>query len=249
MIFHLRSFAIISALTVPISAQAQIPVTITSDIPATLNQVQTMAQWTQQIAGMKQQYDQMQTDYQQMVRQYESTTGSRDLGQIMNDPKLKNYLPNDWQDVYDSVKKSGYSGLSGSAKSIYENNQAYDGCAHIVSELERTSCEARSVKGAQDKGFALEAYGAAQARMGQIDQLMAEINNTQDPKAIAELQSRISVEQANIQNEQTKLQMYGMVAAAEDSLQQQRQSELNAKSNARRGWVRPQAVQLNSRGE
>lgn len=162
MIFHLRSFAIISALTVPISALAQIPVTITSDIPATLNQVQTMAQWTQQIAGMKQQYDQMQTDYQQMVRQYESTTGSRDLGQIMNDPKLRNYLPNDWQDVYDSVKKSGYSGLSGSAKSIYENNQAYDGCAHIVSELERTSCEARSVKGAQDKGFALKtAYSSS----------------------------------------------------------------------------------------
>lgn len=110
MIFHLRSFAIISALTVPISAQAQIPVTITSDIPATLNQVQTMAQWTQQIAGMKQQYDQMQTDYQQMIRQYESTTGSRDLGQIMNDPKLRNYLPNDWQDVYDSVKKAVIQG-------------------------------------------------------------------------------------------------------------------------------------------
>ncbi|KDP89763.1 hypothetical protein W824_15140 [Clavibacter cf. michiganensis LMG 26808] len=76
----------------------------------------------------------------------------------------------------------------------------------------------------------------------QIDQLMAKINDTPDPKAIAELQGRIAAEQAMIQNEQTKLQMYQMVAAAEDRLQQQRQRELNAKANARRGWIQPQVT-------
>ncbi len=49
---------------------------------------------------------------------------------------------------------------------------------------------------------------------------MAKINGTPDPKAIAELQGRIAAEQAMIQNEQTKLQMYQMVAAAEDRLQE-----------------------------
>lgn len=45
-----------------------------------------------------------------------------------------------------------------------------------------------------------------------------------------------------IQNEQTKLQMYQMVAAAEDRLQEQRQRELNAKAGARRGWIQPQVT-------
>lgn len=98
------------------------------------------------------------------------------------------------------------------------------------------------MKGAQDKGFALDAYNAAKSRINQIDQLMQKINQTQDPKAIAELQARIGAEQANIQNEQTKLQMYAMVAAAEDRVQAQRQAEINAKANARRGWAQPKTV-------
>src|SRR5690606_40657057 len=56
------------------------------------------------------------------------------------------------------------------------------------------------------------AYDKAKSRIEQIDQLMAKIDQTPDPKAIAELQGRLTAEQALIQNEQTKLQMYQMVA-------------------------------------
>src|SRR5690606_39533596 len=61
---------------------------------------------------------------------------------------------------------------------------------------QRLGCEARAVKGAQDKAFALDAYDAARDRLNQIDQLMGRINTTQDPKDIAELQGRIAAEQA-----------------------------------------------------
>src|SRR5690606_18064378 len=126
------------------------------------------------------------------------------------------YLPHDWQGIYDAVKSGGYAGLSGRAESVYSQNKAYDACTGFADSQERTHCEARAVKGAQDKAFALDAYDAAKTRLGQIDRLMAQINKTQDPKSIAELQGRIAAEQAMIQNEQTKLQMYQMVAAAED---------------------------------
>lgn len=211
------------------SAYAQVPVTVTSDVPATMNQIQTMAQWAQQIAAMKQQYDQMQTDYQQMMRTYNSTTGNRGMGQIMNDPSLREYLPTDWQKVYDSTKNNGYAGLSGSGKTEYENNQIYDGCKSYIEEVQRRACESSAVKAAQDKAYAMDAYKAGQKRTEQLDGLMAQINQTQDPKAIAELQARMGAEQANIQNEQTKLQMYEMVAAAEEKVQHQRQREINAK--------------------
>ncbi|MFU3145379.1 P-type DNA transfer protein VirB5 [Pseudomonas aeruginosa] len=218
------------------STYAQIPVTDGASIAQqAAAQVETIAKW-------KMQYDQMTSQINQMKQQYESLTGSRNLGKILNNAALRDYLPNDWQGVYDSVKTGGYSGLSGRAASIYESNKVYDACAHYKVAEQRTACEAQAVKGSQDKAFALDAYDKAKSRLNQIDQLMAKINDTPDPKAIAELQGRIAAEQAMIQNEQTKLLMYQMVAAAEDRLQQQRQRELNAKANARRGWIQPQVT-------
>lgn len=203
---------------------------------------QSVAQQVETIAKWKLQYDQMMGQIEQARQQYESLTGSRGLGMIMNDPALRDYLPGDWQGVYDSVKNGGYRGLSGTAQSVYSANRIYDACGHLKIAQQRTSCEAQAVKGAQDKGFALDAYNAAKGRIHQIDQLMQAINQTQDPKGVAELQARITAEQANIQNEQTKLSMYAMVAAAEDRVQQQRQAEINASANARRGWAQPRPV-------
>jgi type IV secretion system protein VirB5 len=225
----------LSALMLPM-AYAQIPVTDVASISQqTAAQVETIAKW-------KLQYEQMMAQIDQARQQYQSLTGSRGLGTIMNNAALRDYLPNDWQGVYDSVKNGGYAGLSGSGKSVYDANKVFDSCAYISVVDQRKACEARAVKPSQDKGFALDAYNAAKSRINQIDSLMARINDTSDPKAIAELQGRIAAEQANIQNEQTKLQLYAMVAAAEEKVQEQRQHELNAKSNARRGWVQPKVA-------
>ena len=224
------SLILAGGLSLSSAAFAQIPVTDGASIGQQIAaQVETIAKW-------KLQYDQMVSQIDQAKQQYESLTGSRGLGTILNDPAMRDYLPGDWQAVYDSVKNGGYSGLTGTGKSVYDANKIYDACAHFNDSQQRTSCEALAVKGAQDKGFALDAYNAAKSRINQIDQLMQKINQTQDPKAIAELQARIGAEQANIQNEQTKLQMYSMVAAAEDRVQKQRQREINAKVVDKRSY-------------
>jgi len=215
------------------AAVGQIPVTDSASIAQQVtNQIETVAKW-------KMQYDQMVTQIDQLQQQYDAVTGSRNLGQILNNPELRDYLPGDWQAVYDSVKQNGYAGLSGTGVTVYERNKVYDACQQLAITDQRLACEAQAVKGAQDKGFALDAYDKAKLRISQIDQLMAEIDRTADPKAIAELQGRIAAEQALIQNEQTKLQMYQIVAKAEDHIQEQRQREINAKANARRGWIQP----------
>nr|BBE29036.1 type IV secretion system protein VirB5 [uncultured bacterium] len=220
------------------TAQAQIPVTDGASIAQDMaNQIQTMAQWAMQIQHMVEQIESME-------REYEALTGGRGLGTILNDPRYREYLPTEWQGVYDAVRSGGYSGLSGRAAGIYNENQVYDACAHLNIDSQRLTCEAQAVKGAQDKAFALDAYDAARDRLNQIDQLMGRINSTQDPKDIAELQGRIAAEQAMIANEQTKLQMYAMVAEAEDRIQEQRRIEANAEVNARRGWVQPNRLNI-----
>lgn len=213
------------------SAQAQIPVTVTtqaSDSPMTIAEfAANTSRWAQQVQQMTSQIDQMK-------QQYASITGSRGMGELFNNPQLRDYLPQDWQGVYDSVKSGGYSGLSGRAAQVYSDNKVFDSCAYITTADAKTACEARAVKASQDKGFALDAYDAAKSRLNQIDQLRQQISQTQDPKAIAELQGRIGIEQAAIANEQTKLQLYSMVAQAEEKVQAQRQREIQARTWAAR---------------
>jgi len=227
-----KLFVIITLLMVTAtSVDAQIPVTVTSDMPGTLHHFETMFKWIDQ-------YEQMQKQIMQLKRQYDALTGIRNFGDILNNPTLRNYLPNDWQGVYDKVRDGGLSGLSGAAKVIYYKNQIYDTCARIKDPVRRTVCQAKVVKAATDKANVMAAYNACLLRLNQIDQLMRKINTTTDPKSIAELQARIGIENANIQNEQTKLQMYGMLAAAEDKLQEQRQGEVHAKIwSSRKGIV------------
>ena len=190
--------------------------------------IETILKW-------KTQYDQMVSQINQLKAEYDSMTGSRGLGQIMNSDEFKSYLPSDWQDVYDAVRDGGYEGLTGTAKDVYEENRVYDACAIFTVEQQRIACEARAVKPSQDKGFALDAYEKAKGRLSQIDQLMTQIDATTDPKEIAELQARIASEQNMIANEQTKLKLYQMVAEAEDRVQAQRQKEIAAKTWSARG--------------
>ncbi|HEP9428498.1 TPA: P-type DNA transfer protein VirB5 [Pseudomonas aeruginosa] len=218
------------------TANAQIPVTDGASIAKQVaNQIETMAKW-------KTQYEQMTQSIDQMKQEYASITGSRGLGTILNNPALRDYLPKDWQGVYDAVKNGGYDGLSGRGAQIYADNKVFDSCAFISTDDAKKACEARAVKPSQDKAAALDAYDAAKGRLAQIDQLMSKINETTDPKAIAELQARIGAEQAMIQAEQTKLNLYQMVAQAEEKVQAQRQREIQARAWGARGMIQPKAV-------
>jgi len=227
-IFTAALFSLLFAST----ANAQIPVTDAKSIATQIEQqLETIAKW-------KLQYDQMVTQINQMKQQYTALTGARGLGDILNNPALREYLPEDWQGVYDAVKNGGYAGLSGQAQSIYEENKIYDSCAHLGISEARKACEAQAVKASHYKASALAAYDKTKDRLDQINQLMQRINTTEDPKSIAELQGRIAAEQAMIQNEQTRLQLFQMVSEAETQINDQRERELIAKASARRGVVR-----------
>lgn len=226
-----RLFLLALASAVSTAGQAQIAVVDVAQIANNIeNQIETMAHWTTQEG-------QMATLIGWIKQQHNALTGVRKLGAILNDPALKDYLPADWQAGYDSVRSNGYAGLSESGRAIYEVNRIFDGCAFLPPGDQHIACEAQAAKGAQDKSFAIDAYKAARARLEQVEGLMHQIDATKDPKAIAELQGRIAVEQASIQNEQTKLQLYAMVAQAENRLLQQRAHELNMRDAAKRGTL------------
>ncbi len=195
---------------------AQIPVT---DVAGLAQQVQQVASWGQQLQQMKAQLDQQK-------QMYQSISGSRGLGQLLNDPALKNALPPDWQQVYAAVQKGGYASLTGDAKAIRDANAIYN--CQSSAAADQQMCNRELNKVALDKANAMAAYNAAGKRLDNIQNLMGQIDNTTDPKAISELQTRMQAEQAMIQNEQTKLMMFKMMAESEDRLigQQKREQDL-----------------------
>lgn len=223
---HRLLIAIASALAIS-TAQAQIPVTDAAAI------AQDAANFAQEIAKWGEQINHMKTQVETMKKQYESITGMRNLGDIMNNPMFKDYLPKDWQKVYDAVRAGGYAGLTGSGASVYASNKVYDGCK-VLNGVQKTICESALVKGSVDQGYAIDAFEKATKRLNQIEGLMKSINSTKDQKAIAEIQGRIASEQAMIQNEAIKMQLFQMVSQAQDRIIEQRQHEALMKEASRK---------------
>ena len=198
-----KTISAVVAFVVGSSVQAQIPVSITASVPDTLNQVAIMKQWASQ-------YQQMTGQINQMKSQYESMTGSRGLGQINNNPALRTYLPEQWAGIYEKVKSGNLSGISSVASGIYSSEG-----------FNPNAVGARRRQGeilAANKAMTMRSYDQTQARLNNINALMAQADATQDMKAASDLQNRIAAENAMIQNEQIRLNLAAQLQVAEAKL-------------------------------
>jgi type IV secretion system protein VirB5 len=83
-------------------AGAQIPVTVTSDVPATMHQIETIMKWTEQLRSMSDQLDQMR-------QVYGTLQGMRNLGSLMNNDLLTQYLPQDYVGSVKALRSGGGS--------------------------------------------------------------------------------------------------------------------------------------------
>ncbi len=212
-------------------ANAGIPVSVIGDATATMNQIQTIAQWAKQLEEMKNQYDEMK-------RQYKAVTGSRGMGNIFNNPELRNYLPDDWKKTFDEMQRLGASGMSAGGKQLYDQSKIYDRCKSSKDAKMIALCEASSGHAAENLSNLTSAFDKAQSRIEQIQQLMSTINSTSDPKAIAELQARTQAENAMIQNEQSKIAMYSMISNAREQMRTEQMKQMNLKNASKKGGVR-----------
>ncbi|EFM60100.1 P-type DNA transfer protein VirB5 [Brucella sp. BO2] len=225
------------ALTVTSTAHAQLPVTDASSI------AQNLAHHLEEMVKFAEQIEQLRLQLQQQRQQLSALTGARGLGDILRDPTLRSYLPHNWRDLYEAVMSGGYLAAAGETAMLLRRSQVYDSCASISDRDQRIACEAKVVKPFQDKVMTSNAYDATDKRLQEIESLMQEINKTEDPKAIAELQGRIESENAMIQNEDTRLRLYQQMAEVQDKILDERQRELDTKDNARRGYPQPQALE------
>ena len=153
---------------------------------------------------------------------YGALSGTRGLGSVLYDPRLRQYLPSAWGRVYDGAAAGGYAGISGTLQAI----QAAERAQGSVPDAQAAIAARSRTTAATDKAVGLAAYEGAQVRLRQIEGLMGEVNRTRDLKAIQEVQARIAIEQAAVQHETTKLQLVAMLQRAEERLVEQQKSDL-----------------------
>ena len=168
---------------------------------------------TEQIQKLDDQLRQMKDQFEQGKKHYDAITGNKDFGEKHHNKELHKSLPQQWQGLYQATQSniSAFRGLINTVKG--EENftgSVEDMQKHVEGRMQQVAIV--------DKAVGLQAYEGLQERMKQVDNLMAEIKNTKDPKGIAELQARIAIEQAYIQNEMTKLQLVGQLQRAEQQL-------------------------------
>ena len=198
-------------------AGAQIPVTVTSDIPATMNQIETIMKWTEQLRSMSDQLDQMR-------QVYGTLQGMRNLGSLMNNDLLTQYLPQDYVGAVNALKNGGggsFAGISGSLNDIVRANQLRS-CAELNSDpAMRTSCNQQWRQLALQKQIGDLGYRKAAENIRKLQTFVGSINASTDVKAINEVQARIQVETVRMQNEQIKLSTIQAMEEADRRLQQQ----------------------------
>lgn len=167
---------------------------------------------------------QLEQQVQQEIQIYQSTVGTRGFGALLGNPVVANSLPSNWQSVYTAVQKGGYAGLTGSAQALRSASEIYN--CQDQAGIDQQVCQRALNKPFQDKAFGQQAYQTELQELNQIQSLMQQIDVTQDPKGVAELQARIQTETTAVGNEMTKLQLFRMLAETEDKLVAEQQSEL-----------------------
>lgn len=174
------------------------------DVSSLAQQIEQVVSWGKQLQAMKDQYAQQLTQYQSM-------TGKRGFGGILNDPKLRQYLPPDAQKVYSQMMRPQQPNM---------NTLCHGRFGDALS-----LCQAAAQKHYVDRTNYEQAYNTATSEQIQIQSLIDQISVADDPKAIAELQARMAGEQAKIQNSLVQLQLSTQLAEIQNKLLQQTQHE------------------------
>lgn len=218
MKFKSLTIATVISISVVGAAQAQFAVIDVANLMQALVQVNA---W-------KQQYEQMANQYSQLRKQYDAMTGSRNLGDIANNPALRAVVPADVADLYAGIQANGSVAMTSAARALRDRSKIYDCDGRRDTDL--INCQALLGNNAQLQALSQSALQLADQRVGQIQALQHQISATGDVKAIGELQARLQVETTQVGNDANRLMLMKMLSDSADRSAQQAIKEQELKN-------------------
>jgi len=195
------------------------------------NLAQTIQQVINDIAKINNQVQQIT----QIHVHLNSINGTRNLGNVFNNPLLHNYLPPQAVNVVNAVQTAGYAGLAETARLLRDAGIVYN-CDELMGAA-RIECQAVLAQPYQYKGLLQDAMRSAANRLTQIQSLMDQINATSDQKAIQEIQARIAAENALLAHETSRIQMLQGMADSDERIARSRDRERQLQMLGRTGRI------------
>ncbi len=188
--------------------------------------VGAITQLIQQVKTAVQQLETAQNQLTQAQQQFQSLTGSRGMQNLLSGT-VRNYLPTNSASLLATLTGTGgYGALGGSVQSALTANAVLSPAAlSAMSPAERTAIQTQRQSTALLQGVSQQALLNSSSRFASVQQLIGTIGTASDPKAILDLQARISAELGMLQNEQTKLQVLYQTVAAQAAAGRLRASE------------------------
>lgn len=192
-------------------AQAQIPVTVTTDLPSFINQIETMAQWADQLKKMEKEYKQAENQFDETKS---LITGNSSFGKLFNSSSLYDYLPtattsDSWSGIYKSMDKAKLSAMRtkyGMASGNVVQQEAFDTDLTNFDTLQK-------------------AFSTTNKRLENIKNLTILADSADTPQQKADIQARIGLEQAAIQNEKNRMDASALLMSHNEKLMVRKQND------------------------
>jgi type IV secretion system protein VirB5 len=146
---------------------------------------------------------------------YASTTGARGMEALLANVD-RNYLPSSWPALQGLLNNAEAGPLAGAVTATSASNAVLSDqqLAGLSPDLRLQIAAARSLA-ALAQTLSRQALANNSARFGGLQGLIDAIPSARDQKGALDLQARISVENAMLQNEQTKLETLDRLMSAE----------------------------------
>ena len=189
--------------------------------------VASVNQLIQEVRTMAEQLSVEQSQLAEAQQAYQSFTGSRGMQNLLSGV-VGNYLPTTVPSLESVLSGSGgaYGALASNVQSALTANAVLTPAElAVLSPAERSAIEAHRDAAALSEGISQQALANASGRFGEVQQLIGAIGTAHDPKAILDLEARISAEQGMLQAEQTKLQVLYQSVLAESEAARERSRE------------------------
>ncbi|MHB1829066.1 MAG: TrbJ/VirB5 family protein [Steroidobacteraceae bacterium] len=189
--------------------------------------VASIRQLIQEVQTMSQQLAVEQSQLAEARQEYQAFTGSRGMQNLLSGV-VGNYLPTSVASLEGVLSGSGgsYGPLASSVQSALHANALLTSAElAALSPGEQSVIEAERDSVALRQGISAQALANASGRFGEVQQLINAIGTAQDPKAIFDLEARISAEQGMLQAERTKLEVLYQSVLAQRAAARQRMRE------------------------
>lgn len=137
----------------------------------------SIAQWAEQLMRMNDQIHQAKAHL-------EAISGSRGIGELLDNPAIKSQLPKDWQKLITEIKKT---------ESYIKERKKYP----TVAGMPKTNAMYDVM--ASQQALMNDLYEQSVGRIQQVQDLMGQIDRASDPAAKVDLTNRLINEQNAIQ--------------------------------------------------